>query len=67
MLNDINIFNTSPLLEWFLDGSFTKIEAGSMAIPFKLEGIKHPVRKKYSQFNKWQENTQKDIERIFGI
>ncbi len=38
MLNDINIFNMSPLLEWFLDGSFTKIEAGSMAIPFKLEG-----------------------------
>lgn len=36
MLIDINIFNMSPLLEWFLDGSFSKLETESMAVWYKI-------------------------------
>ncbi|KAL7472038.1 hypothetical protein ACHAXS_012347 [Conticribra weissflogii] len=40
MINNIPILNNYLWLEWFRDGSFCKIEAESMIIPYKL-GHRH--------------------------
>jgi hypothetical protein len=82
-LNDINIWDSSPLHKAMVDGSFVSVdfEIGGKAFTklwFLVDGIypalchfvqtiTFPIGQMFKRFTVWQEASHKDIERAFGV
>ena len=46
-LNDVNVLESSPLLERLIDGSFVRTERDSGVVPFHIEGTRQPFDHTY--------------------